>query len=217
MAYKDKLLPKYGRLTTIREYIERIGNHSHHFVDCVCDCGKELKLDYQRLKSGNTKSCGCYKKDLMKSKATHGLTNSKEYISYRAMKSRCYSETNQDYHLYGGRGIVVCDRWLGEDGFSNFIKDMGERPEKHSLDRIDSNGNYSPENCRWSTQKEQCRNLSRNKVIIYKDTDYVMSELCEKFNLDYSMFSRRLYRGWEVEDAVEAPPGIRYETYLKNK
>lgn len=218
MAYKDKLLPKYGRLTTIREYTERIGKKSHHFVDCICDCGKELRLNYKSLKSGNTKSCGCYRKDLMsKTKKTHGLTDSKEYISYRAMKSRCYSETNQDYALYGGRGISVCDRWLDVDGFFNFIEDMGERPKNHSLDRKDSNGNYTPENCKWSTQKEQCRNISTNRIINYKNKDFIMSELCEEYNIDYVMFRRRLERGWEIEDAIKAPKGIKYAVYLKRE
>lgn len=128
---------------------------------CQCDCGKTKLVFGNNLRRGNTKSCGCLQKEITVDRSTkHGHTNktavSGTYHSWREMKSRCYNPKRKFYKHYGGRGITVCDRWL--ESFDNFLADMGERPNGKSIDRIDTNGNYEPNNCRWATQTQQIHN-----------------------------------------------------------
>lgn len=151
---------RFGRLTVVR----RAGSdkHKHRLYECVCDCGAELHVISLSLKRGTTKSCGCLRNDVTRERATtHGHSAgykfTTEFMCYRGMKKRCTNENNKSYKDYGGRGIKVCDRWL--ESFENFYADMGSKPSpKHSIDRIDVDGNYEPLNCRWATAEEQVRN-----------------------------------------------------------
>lgn len=137
---------KFGKLLVI-DYYKSINKDVHY--KCLCDCGNEPIVNKQKLKNGHTKSCGCYKSEwAIKNKTTHnGKKEHKgEYSSWKSMRSRCADKNNQSY---GGKGIRVCDRW---DNFENFLYDMGKKPSnKHEIDRIDSDKNYSPDNCRWVT------------------------------------------------------------------
>lgn len=130
------------------------------------------------------------------------------YNSYKAMRNRCYNPNNQAYKHYGLRGIKVCDRWLEPKGvgFKNFLEDMGERPDGHSLDRIDNNGHYCKENCRWSTNAEQSRNKRSNRILTYKDEEHIMDDLCKGFNIDPKLVRYRLKKGWTLEDAINTKP-----------
>ena len=123
----------------------------------------------------------------------------KEGNSYRAMKNRCLSPSYRAYHRYGGRGIRICDRWLGKDGFKHFYEDMGDRPEGMSLDRIDPDGNYCPENCRWATQKMQVCNSAR------KSKAKVTSEEMAEAKCSIPLVYERLRLGWSKEDALSIP------------
>lgn len=129
----------------------------------------------------------------------------KEYYARQALISRCYNPNHIDHHNYGGRGIKVCDRWLAS--FQNFLEDMGRAPsKKHSLDRIDVNGNYEPSNCRWATYFQQCNNMRRTKFINYKGSDIAIGFFCLEHNLPVDIIRDRVFRyGWSVDRAMTEP------------
>lgn len=134
----------------------------------------------------------------------HGLSNSPEYISWTNMKKRCSSNTPHTYYRYKKRGIKVCDRW--KNSFTAFYEDMGKRPSlRHSIDRIDNDGNYCPENCRWATWEEQARNRSSNHYITYNGQKKSLAEWCEIFELSYTAVHQRLVSGWSVHKAFNTP------------
>lgn len=142
----------FGRLTVIREVPSP---DEYRRIECLCSCGREKLVRLHDVKSGRTKSCGC------KTASCGGLSKvyPSEYNSWSSMRNRCYNPNDKNYPHYGGRGISVCKEW---GDFSAFIRDMGPRPEPgYSLDRINNDGNYCPDNCRWTTQKEQVRNTRR--------------------------------------------------------
>jgi hypothetical protein len=133
-------------------------------------------------------------------------SRSKEYSAWYHMIRRCYYPETEFYHNYGGRGITVCDRWLGDQGFDNFCQDMGVKPSsKHSLDRIDTNGNYEPSNCRWATLKEQARNRRTNKRLLLDGEEKTLIEWCEKFSADFLLVKDRLRDGWDLATALTTP------------
>jgi hypothetical protein len=124
---------------------------------CVCDCGVRVVVRGDRLREGKTKSCSCLRRELLKARATkHGMSRSREYRSWTSMKSRCFDPRATGFEFYGGRGILVCERWA--NSFEEFFADMGTRPAGRSLDRINPNGNYGPGNCRWADTKQQAQN-----------------------------------------------------------
>lgn len=169
MKAKDLTGEKFGRLTVL-EFAGRRrtkGGESKRTWMCLCECGTKTTVDTGCLTSGATLSCGCYGKSLIgDSTRSHGLSGTPEYNSLWSAIQRCYDKTHAGYNQYGALGIKVCDQWLGEDGILEFVKDMGNRPEGTSLDRIDSSGDYCPENCRWATPSVQ----SFNKKMAYNNT-----------------------------------------------
>lgn len=195
----------FGRLTAI-EFLF-IDNNKGRVWECQCICGKKTNVRASALKNGRIQSCGCLKSlnSLKHGKSSHGRTP--EYEAWQAMIARCYCPTNKKYRIYGGRGIIVCDRWLGDDGFVNFLEDMGERPSpEHSLDRFpDKNGNYFKENCRWATIIQQNRNTNANRVIEYNGERLILIEWAEKLKMHKSTLLARLKMNWSVERIVNTP------------
>lgn len=150
---------KFARLTVI-ERLGAIGNTHAIWWLCRCDCGNEVNVTAQRLKTRWTRSCGCLQPEKARANARHGETRlgtySPEYHAWQQLKYRCSNPNADCWDDYGGRGISVCEHW---DSFENFLADMGRRPsDNHSLDRIDNEGNYEPSNCRWATRKQQNNN-----------------------------------------------------------
>lgn len=151
---------------------------------------------------------------LSKKKYKYTDSYSKEYAAWYSMLDRCYNKACQAWSNYGGRGIIVCDRWLGIEGFNNFCNDMGVKPSpEHSIDRINSNGNYEPNNCRWATDKEQARNRRTNKLISIGEETKSMAEWCEIYDIQYSLVKDRISDGW---DPLKALTTKKKRVYLNN-
>jgi hypothetical protein len=125
------------------------------------------------------------------------------YKSWRSMKNRCTNVNHNRYSVYGAKGITICDRWT--QSFSNFLEDMGERPQDTSLERIDNNKGYSPDNCKWATRVEQANNTSKNKWVTYNNCVMTLAECVRKAGADYSRTKDRLRIGWSLEDALTKP------------
>lgn len=190
----------YNRLTVIAP-VGRT-NDGHVLWRCLCSCGSITNVASNCLRSNKTQSCGCLP---IENSRTHGMTKSSEYRSWFSAKTRCTNKNNQNYHHYGMRGISMCDRWI--DSFEAFYDDMGPKPsKKHTLDRIDTNGPYSPENCRWATQKTQCRNKRNNKRITHNGRTKTVAGWAEELGINYFTLHGRLNRyGWSVEKAFNTP------------
>ncbi len=174
---------------------------------CICDCGNITTPYGSSLTTGDTRSCGCLSRELTAkrghSSATHGMSNSKVWKAWKMMRQRCANPNNKNYSDYGGRGIKVCDRW---NSFDAFLADMGEPPTPdHTLDRINTNGDYEPGNCRWSTMKEQCNNRRSNRVIVYLGESKTMTEWAEKFGMRDNVLLKRLKSGWSIAKALTTP------------
>lgn len=192
---------KFGFLTVIKRAESRneYGTKTGYWL-CQCECGTFKEFPTSNLTSGNSKSCGCYKKTSEYSKNVsagqikhgHSVTDSPTYRSWKSMKNRCKGK-------YANRGIAVDPRW---EDFQTFLSDMGERPEGCTLDRIDNTGPYSPDNCRWASPRVQCNNRSNNRMLTYDGRTQTMAQWAHEFGIKPSIFySRVLVYGWDIDRA----------------
>ena len=201
-------MPKLLDLTNQRfgklKVIKRIENKNYGSRSCVqylckCDCGNLVKVIAQRLRSGETKSCGCYKKEIVE---THKQSGTRLYVIWSDMIQRCKNPNNTYYHIYGGKGICVCEEWTNFESFYKWAIDNGYN-DNLTIDRIDGNGNYEPSNCRWATQKEQQNNKCNNHLIIFNGKTQTMKQWAEELGISYTTLSNRINKSkWDIEKAL---------------
>lgn len=203
-AYKNTPLSigsRHGRWTVVGEPI-RLESQYAYF--CQCDCGTRRTVRHLQLNNGKSQSCGCLARERSADRnRTHGMTLTRTFSSWDAMKDRCYRKGRSDSKIYHDRGITVCDRWLGKSGFQNFLDDMGERPDGMSLDRIDNDLGYSPSNCRWATAGEQANNKRSNRLIEYRGKSYTLAQLANIAGMGADTLEWRISRWNDVEKSVE--------------
>jgi hypothetical protein len=164
----------FGRLDVIGESGRSNGGQIMWL--CQCECGNEIVVRSQSLRKGRTRSCGCLQKEInSKDKSTHSMSGTRTYRIFQSMMDRCYNKNNKKYEDYGGRGIGVCKRWTGHNGFINFITDMGECPDNLTIERQNNNADYSVENCRWANRTDQNNNKRDSKWWFVDGIRYVSS------------------------------------------
>lgn len=210
----DLIGHRFGKLVVT----ERVGRNKHNNVlwKCKCDCGGETITTSHCLLCGDTKSCGCIRNKYFTEKK-YDLLDIQEkfentipsdtpiYRSWSAMRSRCRTENNPAYKNYGGRGITVCDEWLGENGFINFYNWSIQNgyADGLTIDRIDNNGDYTPNNCRWITREEQQKNKRNNTIITCDGKSMIISDWARELGVNRSMISWRKRNGWTDEECIK--------------
>lgn len=191
---KDLTGDKFGKLTVTRP----VGKSKcgHIVYECVCDCDGNKYVNQQHLIRGTVKSC-CLKE-------MHGKSNSPEHLTLKRMKNRCLNKNHNRFFDYGGRGIKICDRWL--NSFSDFLSDMGEKPFKEAqIDRKDNDGDYTPDNCRWVTAKQNSNN-KRNSHFLYFDGDKkTVTEWARHIGLKPDVLFQRIKLGWSTRRMLTTP------------
>jgi len=192
----DLVGQKFGLLTVAS--FSHIDTLRRAIWNCKCACGNDVKLATSVMKSGHNISCGCaWRERIAVGKLRHGMTGTKVWAVWIGMRNRCYKPVTDRYPQYGGRGIKVCDRW---HLFENFYADMGDVPEGMSIDRIDVDGDYCPENCRWATSMEQGANKTNTLYVTLHGKEYLFGDLIKAAGLKHSTAHARLYRyGWTPE------------------
>ena len=196
----------YGRLTVVTD-VSRLDRH--RMVRCRCECGRITTVLVDSLRSGRTRSCGCWHRERAAAVAhvssyRHGGHGTPEYAVWRSMKSRCLRSNDSHYRYYGGRGITVCDRW--RYSFAAFWADLGSRPTPtHVLDRIDNDGHYQPSNCRWATPIESNTNRRTVKLITFQGQTRSVAAWERQFSMTRGRLRQRLSRHWSIDRALFMP------------
>ena len=190
--HEVQMFDKKGRKNGVKQYYK-----------CKCDCGNEKIASLWSLRDGHTLSCGCLQREKnVERLIIHNLSASRIYRIWRAIKNRCLNKKLMDYKNYGGRGIKVCEEWKN-DFMSFYNWSMAhDYADDLTIDRIDVNGNYSPENCKWSTKKEQSNNRRTCCNFTYNGVTKNYKQWCEFLNINYKTFYSRISRGWEIKKAL---------------
>jgi hypothetical protein len=201
-GFRDLTGQRFGRLLAVSYAGPARG---HQLWNCVCDCGNTCVVRSNNLLTRSSIGCGCIRREKCRERSTtHGRSRTTEFNTWQSIQMRCHNPNDTSYHNYGGRGITVCARW--RESFANFLADMGPRPSpKHSLDRINNDGPYSPENCRWATKSEQDANKRSAVLLTYMGSTKIPGEWARLTGIKISTLSARLKLGWTVEDALTMP------------
>ena len=182
----------------------------------MCDCGNRKVIEGYKLKTGHTKSCGCLVRENGLNNKTHGMTNTRLYRIYAGIKDRCLNKSNERYSDYGGRGIEICEEWLSDFmSFYNWAIDNGYS-EELSIDRIDVDGNYEPNNCRWATKLEQANNKRNNILITYNGITDTLPNWSRKTGISKSCLEYRHNHDWNIERMLTLKPKIGRNQYDKS-
>lgn len=199
----DAVGKRFGRLLVLKILPMKTKNAK---ALCECRCGNKKIVDVYRVRTRSTKSCGC-----LNHKLKHGRSKTPEFGVWRDMRLRCFNPDRVSYPNYGGRGISVCPRW--DKSFRAFLSDMGERPTpKHSIERIDNDGDYKPSNCRWATRIEQASNQRTNRLITAGGVTKTLTQWSRDIGVCRSSIANRIKYGMPPELAVyfpKHPSGIR--------
>jgi hypothetical protein len=197
---------RFGKLEVIA-FVEMRGNYRSYWK-CQCDCGERTVVRCDSLRSGQSRSCGCLQKAQVAERSfKHGAARNgqeaPEYKVWAGMISRCTNPNAHAFMEYGGRGIAVCDRWL--HSFEAFLADMGQRPPRTTLDRIDNDRGYEPGNCRWATPEEQQSNRRNNRVLTLNGVTRSLAEWSRVTGIGEMALWCRLKRGWNEEMVLTTP------------
>jgi hypothetical protein len=187
----------FGKLTVLEFVGRKNGTSGDSLWRCMCECGTNSIVYGWNLKAGKSKTCGCgIAPALLRVNTTHGKCRTPEYRVWAGIYTRCYNFKEKSWPFYGGRGITICARWRGSEGFSNFLADMGLRPSRaHSIEREDVNGHYEPDNCKWATRQEQVLN-KRNTLRVECDGKIIPLKIaCELKGVNYYTARNRLQKG----------------------
>lgn len=210
---KDITGQKFNRLTAIKFHHTKEYTYSNNrkqktqYWLCKCDCGKITIVSKSSLVCGKVKSCGCLRKEISTQNALantkHGLKHTKIYSVWHGIKTRCYNINSKDYQNYGGRGIKMCDEWRNDVQAFYYWAINNGHDKNLTIDRIDVNGDYSPNNCRWISRCEQERNKRRTRYLTYNGETHCMKEWAEIIGINYSTLKSRLgVKKWSVERAL---------------
>lgn len=205
----------FHRLTVIRHH--SVVNRTYKW-ECLCECGTTTVVDGSKLKNGHTKSCGCLLKEFCAKpkpyKQTHNLSNTRTYRIWQGMMARCYKLHNHAYQNYGGRGITVCERW---HSVTNFVADMGEAPECATIERVNNNAGYSPDNCKWASPKEQVSNRRVTFKVTWNGETRPLTEWADIYGFKYhALYNRIVVHKWPLSRAFNQPYRVRRHSSLAN-
>lgn len=209
MATLDLRGQRFGKLTAIEPTGEKSKSGHNWIWLCRCECGNYKKVNTGNLRSGQTISCGCHRKERMgKLNLSHGGRQERLYLVWMDMRRRCRDEKDLEYHNYGGRGISVCREWESYENFRKWAKEQGYDESaaqgKCTLDRINVNGNYCPENCRFVDMKVQNNNRRNNLLLEYRGRVQTAAQWERELGFGKGVVASRIRRGWSVEKALES-------------
>lgn len=201
---------RFGRLIVLnKEPSKRFpGGSMGSRWKCQCDCGNVVIIDGSSLRNGSNLSCGCFNREVH---TKHNKCYTKEYAVYYHLKQRCCDKKNPHYKDYGGRGITVCDRWI--ESFENFYEDMGECPKEYTLERIDNDKGYSPDNCKWANRTEQSRNRRSNKKMYFQGQFMIFTDIAKILKVD-----KTTIRNWALKNDMNMEKILNgpYKKYIEN-